>query len=80
MDKAGFYDKITYYIETARNDYDNEIGSRTQWEIVDKVIRGYRNFIHLQEYEKKIMVDGVLNKNHYELLSKPFNQIINYFK
>jgi hypothetical protein len=80
LDKAKFYDKITYYLETARFDYNNEIGNRTQWEIVNKVIRGYRNYIHLQEYEKRIVMDGFLGKNDYELLKTPFNQIISYFK
>ena len=80
LDKANFYDKINFYLETARFDYKNEIGNRTQWEIVNKVIRRYRNYIHLQEYEKRIAKDGYLGKNDYELLETPFNQIINYFK
>ncbi len=80
LDKAWFYDKIMYYIETARYDYNNEIGNGPQWEIVNKVIRGYRNYIHLQKYEKRIAKDGYLEKNDYELLNIPFNQIINYFK
>ncbi len=79
LDKAGFYDKIMYYLDTARFDYNNEIGNPTQWEIVNKVIRGYRNYIHLQKYEKRIAKDGYLGKNDYELLKIPFNQILSYF-
>ncbi|KKL52120.1 hypothetical protein LCGC14_2288670 [marine sediment metagenome] len=80
LKKAKFYDKIIHYLEIARIIHQNQIGDRTQWEIVDKVIRDYRNYIHLQEYEKKIATDGYLEKNDYELLNIPFNQIISYFK
>lgn len=80
LNKAKFYDKIIHYLEIARIDHQNQIGDRTQWEIVDKVIRDYRNYIHLQEYEKKNSTDGYLEKNDYELLNIPFNQIISYFK
>lgn len=80
LDKAYFYDKIRFYIETARIKYKNEIGNQTQWEIVNKVIREYRNYIHLQKYEKKIALDGYLDKNDFELLNKPFNQIVDYFQ
>lgn len=80
LDKANFYDKINHYLEIARVTYQNEIGDRTQWAIIDNVIRDYRNYIHLQEYEKKSKVDGYLDKNDFELLNKPFNQIISYFK
>jgi len=80
LNKAKFYDKIVHYLEIARIDHQNQIGDRTQWEIVDKVIRDYGNYIHLQEYEKKVSTDGYLEKNDYELLNIPFNQIISYFK
>jgi len=80
LGKAQFYDKIRFYIEKARIKYNNEIGDKTQWEIVDKVIREYRNYIHLQKYEKRITLDGYLDKNDFELLKKPFNQILDYFQ
>ena len=80
LDKAYFYDKIRFYIETARIKYKNEIGNKTQWEIVDKVIREYRNYIHLQKYEKIIASNGYLSKNDFDLLNEPFNQVIDYFQ
>ncbi len=80
LSRAKFNDKIIFYLEIARFNYNNEIGDRTQWEIVDKVIRDYRNYVHLQKYEKRITQDGYLDINDYELLNKPFRQLINYFK
>lgn len=79
LDRAFFYDKINYYIKEARKKYKNEIGNQIQWEIVDKVIREYRNCIHLQKYEKIIAIDGYLDKNDFDLLYEPFTQIIDYF-
>lgn len=79
LNKAFFYDKIRHYLETARIAHKNQVGDNTQWGIVNSVIREYRNYVHLQEYEKRITTDGYLEKKDYELLSKPFNQIISYF-
>jgi hypothetical protein len=40
---ASFWDKIMYYLETARKDFNNEIGDNTSWSIVNDVIRDFFN-------------------------------------
>lgn len=76
---ASFWDKIMYYLETARITYNNEIGDNTSWSIVNDVIREYRNCVHIEKYEEKIMIDGYLDRRDYNQLLPAFEQIIQHF-
>lgn len=79
IDKASFWDKIMFYLESGRITYSNEIGDNTSWSIVNNVIREYRNYVHLEKYEERILTDGYLDKGDYDQLSPAFEQIIQYF-
>lgn len=76
---TSFWDKIMYYLEIARLDYNNEIGDNTSWSIVNDVIREYRNCVHLEKYEEKIMIDGYLGRTDYNQLLPAFELIIQHF-
>lgn len=76
---TSFRDKIMYYLEIARIEYNNEIGDNTSWGIVNNVIREYRNCVHLEKYEEKITTDGYLDRRDYNLLLPAFEQIIQHF-
>ena len=79
LTKATFFDKMSYYLETAGNKFSFEIGKDTEWEIAQNIFREYRNYIHLQEYEKRISTIGPLDESSFLLLERVFNKIINYF-
>ena len=76
---ATFSDKILYYLETAGKNHSFEIGKDTEWKIADNIIRDYRNYIHLQKYEKRIANYGPLNERSFKMLERVFKEIINYF-
>ena len=49
----------------------------TQWDIVNIRIRDYRNYIHLQTYEKdRISMNNPLVEQDYESLRREFDNII----
>ena len=79
MIKLFFWDKINFYLETARITYNNEIGDNTSWSIVNNVIREYRNYIHLEKYEERVITDGYLDKGDYDQLRPAFELIIQFF-
>ena len=75
--KTSFFHKVQYYIEHGSNIYSNEIGNMTQWDIVNIRIRDYRNYIHLQTYEKdRISMNNPLVEQDYESLRREFDNII----
>lgn len=80
IDDASFYDKIQFYIENGSKTYSNEIGNITEWNIVNNIIRDYRNYIHLQKYEaKRINYSNPITKNDYDMLYKAYEIISNLF-
>ena len=79
LEDVRFVEKIAYYIKTGCSAFSSEIGSITEWNIVDSVIRDYRNYIHLQKYEERVSSLGPLTKSDYDLLYPTFNKIIGYF-
>ncbi len=76
---ATFADKIQFYLESAGLKYSYEIGKDTEWKITNNIIRDYRNYVHLQEYEKRLNSVGPLDGTIVELLFPTFETIIGYF-
>ena len=76
IEKSQLWQKIPFYLSTAGSAYSYEIGNDTNWNIVDKIFRKYRNYIHLHEYEKRVNDIGRLEKDDYEQLYTSFKKIV----
>ncbi len=79
LTKATFFDKMCYYLETAGSNFSFEIGKDTEWGIAQNIFRDYRNYIHLQEYEKRISNIGLLDEDSFSILEPAFKAIVKYF-
>lgn len=80
LDDTNFYDKIQFYIENGSKTYSNEIGNITEWNIVNTIIRNYRNYIHLQKYEEeRINFFNPLTESEYDTLFNTYEIISNLF-
>ena len=67
---------IQFYLNTAGKVHSYEIGSDTDWNIINNIFRKYRNYIHLQEYEKRVNDIGKLTKNDYDKLLIVYEEIV----
>jgi len=68
---------INFYINPKLNPYVSEIGTDTQWKIVNQIIRDYRNYVHLKKYETdRIKTKNSLTEQDYESLRHQFDDII----
>ena len=65
-----------FYLNRAGSNHSYDIGNDTDWNIVDKIIRKYRNYVHLQEYEKRINKIGPLREKDFEQLNKSLKNIV----
>lgn len=79
LEDISFNEKIDYYINSGAKKYFFEIGSITEWNIVKNVIKDYRNFIHLQKYEKRIKKSDYLNERDFKSLYFSFKSLRELF-
>lgn len=75
FDKVYFSEKIDYYLQVGSIQFQQEIGKKTEWRMVNDIIRDYRNFIHLQKYEESINDGNPIEENDFNLLHPAFNSI-----
>lgn len=69
---------IDYYIDNSRK-FKHEIGTSTDWKLVKNVLKDYRNFIHLQNYEDRVRKGDILRKKEFDRLYPIFQDIIKNF-
>lgn len=79
LEDVTFEEKITYYIKTSAKKYNFELGTITEWKVVKNVIKDYRNYIHLQKYEKRINSNAFLSERDFNSVYPNFKSLIELF-
>lgn len=73
-----FYEKIEYYMNNSYT-YANEIGTLTHWDLVQKILRVNRNYVHLSKYEERVRKGGPIKKEEFEIIYLIFQEILRKF-
>lgn len=79
LEDITFEEKITYYIKAGAKKYNFELGTITEWKVVKNVIKDYRNYIHLQKYEKRINSNAFLSERDFNSVYPNFKSLIELF-
>jgi hypothetical protein len=69
---------IDYYIDNSKK-FKHEIGTSTDWKLVKNVLKDYRNFIHLHNYEDRVRKGDILRKKEFDRLYPIFQDLIKHF-
>lgn len=73
-----FSKMIDFYMNNAKK-FENEIGTSTDWKLVKNVLKDYRNYVHLQNYEERVRKGDVLRKKEFDRIYPIFQDMIRSF-